>query len=64
MDIYGKTSGGGEETDHGYNSKVRAGDGKTRGQVKTLDTENNCAGTRGVQRMKTAMKKTGNIRIT
>jgi len=36
----------GEETDHGYNSKVRAGGGKTGGPVKTLGTEkDNCAGT-------------------
>jgi hypothetical protein len=62
--ICNKTSVG-EETDHGYNSKVRAGDGKTGGPVKSLGTEkDNCAGTRGMQRMKTAMNKTGNIRIT
>jgi len=61
--IYNKTSVG-EETDHGYNLKVRAGDGKSGGPVTTLGTEKDiCAGTRGVERMKTAMNKTGNNAI-
>jgi len=38
----------GEETDYGYNSKVRAGNGKTGGPVTTLGTvKENCAGYKG-----------------